>query len=205
MHPYQEIIKVCNILDHYGNTEIKYNYYSRELYLNEGTYTIKYEFRDNEKNSNELTLVVNKPRNKDLEAFQKLIRAYQINDGMPWIINNVLGIWDSIYLKRDIFCDVATNYLESNYNELAIYRYNKEIGLIGIDSLIIDIDKYFVEKFPESYFMTTVLTTLCKALYKFTGGEDAVIDYLTYIIQNFSNFGVSNIAKVCLQTKNYLK
>jgi len=198
--PNQETLKMCNLLDHFGTVKYKYHLNGAWLYFAEGKYSIKYEiiyYGLNVNASNEISFVVNKPQGIDTEACQKLMRAYEINDGNPWIM-------DSILLKRELYYEVAKNYPESTYLEEAIFRYNQETWYLEVDNLDFDLDKYFIEKFPDSYFMSTVLYTLSKGIYKFEGGEQAVFKYFKYIIENFSNFRACIEAKWVLENKIYL-
>lgn len=193
--PKQQVVWVRDLSNTYGDVELKYSLNGRSLYLSEGRYSIKYEI--DSLLSNELVFNIEKPNGRDFEAFEKLIRAYQINDGKPWTM-------DSILLKRDIYYDVAVNYPESVYFKEAVFRYNEETEYLHVDKLDIELDKQFLEKYPETYFTVTILKTLSTGIYKFEGGEIPVNDYLNYIQSKYPNMGISRVAKQILEEKTYL-
>ena len=193
--PKQQVVRVRDLSNTFGDVRLKYSLNGRRLYLSEGRYVVKYE--NGAFSSNELVFNVKRPLGTDLEAFEKLIRAYQINDGKPWTM-------DSILLKRDIYYEVAVNYPESVYFDEAVYRYNEETEYLHVDSLDIKMDKEYLEKFPDSFFMFTILKTLSTGIYKFEGGEIPVNEYLNYIQSKYPNLGISALAKQILEEKTYL-
>lgn len=192
----QKLERIGNLLEFRGDKKLKHGLYGAEMYLSEGVYKIKYSY-NKQFESNEITINIIKPQKKEIEVFNKLLRAYQINDGNPWIM-------DSILLKKEIYYDIVVNNPESIYWEEAVNRYNEESNWLKLDYTDIYVNKEFVQRFPNSLFLRDVLINLCQAIYLYEGGTPAVSFYLNYLIENYQNYSVSAIAKEQLEKKEYL-
>lgn len=180
-----------NFLNYWRTQRLNTKLLGASGYLSKGNYSIKYL------NSNIINLQINEPIADERIVFNKLIRAYQINDGNPWIM-------DSILHKKDTYYDIVLNHTQSIYWEEAVYRYNEESNWLKLDYTDIYVNKEFVKRFPDSYFMRHILINLCQAIYHYEGGESAVNAYLQYLIENYENYAVSSHAKEQLIKKEYL-
>ncbi len=185
-----------NLLNFFVEKIVTLNINSAPGYLSSGSYTIKYSYA-NKLTSNEIKININKPIDSELLVFEKLIKAYQINDGKPWIM-------DSILLKKDSYYDIVVNHPESVYWEEAVYRYNQECNWLKFDYTDIYVNKEFVKRFPNSINIRHILINLCQSIYLYEGGEPAVNFYLEYLIENYRKYDVSVFAKEQQIKKEYL-
>ncbi|MCC7158002.1 MAG: hypothetical protein IT281_00525, partial [Ignavibacteria bacterium] len=126
------------------------------------------------------------------------VEAYQIKD------ISFISI-DSILLKRDLYFEIAENNENSVYWEEAVYRYNEESKWLKVDSVDIGVNKKFIEKYPNSYFLPLVFKKLCKAIYLYGGGESEVEEYLNYLMFKHQNCNIYTMALEEKTTKTYLK
>jgi hypothetical protein len=196
INPHQNIYRIFNLLEYRGDVKLKYSLHGRGFYLSNGKYTLNYSF-NKEFKSNEIKFTVKTPEGNELNIFNKLIRAYEINDGRPWTL-------DSIILKKDTYYDIVVNNPESIYWEEAVFRYNEECKWLKQVNTDTNTNKEFIKRFPNSFFMKDVLISLCKSMYHSEEGEPAVILFLNYLMENYPNYSVSALAKEQLVKKEYL-
>lgn len=193
--PHQVHEDILNLLKYRGNVILKHATLGMRMYLSKGDYTLNYKY--NTLVSNEISFTVSEPQDMERYVLNRLIEAYEIPD-----IN--FRTADSIILKKDIYYDIVLNHPESIYWEEAVYRYNEESNWLKLDYTDIHINKEFVKRFPNSYFIRHVLINLCQAMYLYEGGLAAVEAYLGQLIENFENYAVSGAAKEQLLKKEYL-
>ena len=196
IEPNQEISYAFNLLSYWGNTKLIRGLHGAAGYLSADNYILKYNY-ENKLFSNDINLKIIKPIGNEDIVFNTLLKAYQINDGNPWIM-------DSILLKKNTYYKVVLNHPQSIYWEEAVYRYNEESNWLKLDYTDINVNKEFVKRFPNSYFMRHILINLCQAMYLYEGGLPAVEAYLGYLIENYENYAVSQAAKEQLLKKEYL-
>ncbi len=195
--PFSQRIEKFNLLRYYIDKIVTLSINSAPGYLSAGSYSMKYNFKS-KLTSNECSFVVNQPSGSDAIEFQKLMQAYRIIDGRPETI-------DSSYVKKDLYYDIAKNYPESAYWEEAVFRYNSITDFLSLSYADTNVNMEFIKRYPNSYFAKVVILNLWKSIFLYEGGETAVESNMKYVIENFENSIISEIAKEQQSKKDYQK
>lgn len=183
-----------NVLDFLGDKFVNTGGYGGGYYLNEGTFKLTHcllrdKFFD---------IKVIKPAGSELEVLNKLLSAFNIKDLK-------IGSSDTLYLKMHALHQIALEHPQSLYWEKIVYEYNKECDWLRIFDTDIDLNKDFISRYPNSFYMELVLLNLSKSIFNFQGGEPAIVEYLNHLIAKNPGSLAEKEAKKLLKSNDYLK
>lgn len=188
--PYEEKTIEVEILNTHGSQfEDAYDFGSMRLFFKPGSYTIQY-INDNSLHSEPLLITVEKPQVNEATRLQELREIYKIKNKTE---------------RKNRYRKFITENKDSKYIEQTYGFYNMVFKSIGVDSLMIAENEWFIYNFPNSKYLNLIIQNTVHAIYNFENGKTAVERFLDNIINNFKDKKAGKIAEnfKSLNNNNY--
>lgn len=200
INPNESISKSIQLQSNYGTTYV--NPESEDInqtyYFTEDIYTLFYkgfdEQNEREFESNTLKFEIIKPEGINLEIFNKMLDVFRMKE---WFANRdeqverykaILKIFDTYPINP---------YTEKLFPELnSYYPYLDEYKLD-----IFDKNLWFIDNYPDSFFLGYIIEYSLDAAYKFRGGINGINDLVTQIKTKHPGSRASELAEQ--QSKKY--